>query len=144
MCRHGIKSMEVWAYQSFFLYQVSYVNADYIVQVRTHSYSNPTNWCYACRIDDEDDEYGCCDTFSQTQCSGDQLCENQFYYCLRPFGSVGDECTGGRMSTFNNNDEDIDFTQSVVLGLPNPLPLASTSLRWNVSRYHDWHTSWIQ
>ena len=35
------------------------------------------------------------------------------------------------------DDRPIDFTQSTVLGLPNPLPLGGTSERWEVNTMHD-------
>ena len=107
------------------------MNGDYILEVRTHSYSNPTNWCFGCGANQ-----GCCDNFNVFECTGDLRCDNYFYYCLRTIFSSRfvNNCDNGRFSNSSEPDgETINFSQDVVLGLANPLPLNGLSDAWNVS-----------
>ena len=108
-----------------------YVNGDYILEVRTHSYNNPTNRCAGCRMGLND--AGCCDDFSVFECTGDLRCDNYFYYCLRTLWSVGFVCDGGQVSRSEPDGKTINFSQDMVLGLANPLPLNGISDAWNVS-----------
>ena len=100
-------------------------NGDYIVEVRTHSYNNPRSLLA---------DGNCCD-YSNLQCAVPG-CDNVFYYCLRTIGSYSsrERCNGGMMSPYiNNNDSPLNFSQPIVLGLPNPLPLRGLTREWTVS-----------
>ena len=102
---------------------LSMVTADYILQVRTHYYNNPHN-----RLANGD----CCRTplviFTQGRCTS---CNNRFYYCLQSIDSTRSDCIGGITSDISN--EDIQFSNPTLLGLPNPLPLQGLTRQWNVS-----------
>lgn len=111
-----------------------YVNGDYVLQVRTHSYSNPNNRCAFCGTS------LCCDfNFDNDRgatCSGSENCDNFFYYCLRAFQSTGERCAGGQFTpSFIRDGGPIDFNQDKVLGLANPLPLIGLSTAWSVSLF---------
>ena len=103
------------------------VEGRYLVEVRLNGYNNPTGKCHECTD-------GCCDrlVFSTDVlydgCSGDELCDSYFTYCLRPFGerevtlgcSIAEMRTTTCTSSINTDDGRLDFSQSTVLNLPNP------------------------
>ena len=51
------------------------------MSVQVISYSNPSNRCAGC------DGGGCCDNPQGVATSCAALCDNEFLYCLRPFGT---------------------------------------------------------
>ena len=120
------------------------MQASYILNVRVHSYDNPTNRCPFCYFDDQ--VTGCCDDFDQTRvCIGEDRCDNTFFYCLRDYstvvttesdtpprcGEANDRL--GKLSEINIDGAEIDFTGSNPLGLSNPIPLRShEATTWNV------------
>ena len=85
-------------------------------------YNNPTGRCQSCG-----DSQGCCaaDEFDITSCFGNDYCDSFFTYCLQTIGSTGSGCTyfGSRTSDNNRNDASLDFSQSMVLDLENPIIL---------------------
>ena len=100
-----------------------------MVEVNVESYNNPTNGCATCHG-------GCCDDLNVTTCTGQLRCDNQFTYCLRSHNTSATTggCQGASLSSNVNTDgEDIDFSQSTVLGLPNPLTLIGLTSSWQVS-----------
>ena len=101
------------------------IRGDYTILVHSHSFSNPSNRCAQC-------QFGCCDQFGTTVCTGTDRCDTLFTYCLLPFNSTT-LCTPQAVSGTAFDDRSIDFTQATVLGLPNPLPLSGVSERWEVS-----------
>ena len=118
------------------------VLGDYVIEVHVQSYSNPTNKCATCYT-----EYnqlpGCCDDFTVQTCTGQLRCDNQFFYCLRPYNTPPDtegcsDYTGTIRSSVNQNGGQLDFSQPRLLGLPNPLRLQG--LR-NVSLKNAWQVS---
>ena len=114
--------------------QVCMVDGLYVLQVRMISYSNPTGGCHECS-----DNHGCCDGLNSTTdsvCSGEQRCDSYFVYCLRVRYSSGSGCgsyNATRRSLTNLNDAAVDFSQSTVLGLENPLTLPGLTNAWDVS-----------
>ena len=118
------------------LFQIPQVctHDNYTVMVRSHSFSNPSNRCFQCQL-------GCCDNYNSTTiCAGSDRCDIIFTYYLCPFGSASCTDRAGMRSGTAFDDRPIDFTQSTVLGLPNPLPLSGASERWEVNTMHDWNT----
>ena len=101
------------------------IRGDYTILVHSHSFSNPSNRCAQC-------QFGCCDQFGTTVCTGTDRCDTLFTYCLLPLNSTT-LCTPQAVSGTAFDDRSIDFTQATVLGLPNPLPLSGVSERWEVS-----------
>ena len=96
----------------------------YQLEVRLYGYNNPTGRCEACSR--TDGPRGCCDDFDMSMCTGSDLCDSFFNYCLQDLGSEEIQCSypGSRNSTFNTDDSmTIDFSESTVLGLENPLIL---------------------
>ena len=96
---------------------------DYIINVRTHSYSNPGSLLA---------NGDCCD-LNVTRGDGSCAvpgCDIFFNYCLRN-GSLGlSRC---RTSGVIYNSQRLDFPVSMqVAGLPNPLPLYGLMKNWNV------------
>ena len=102
------------------------VKGEYIVEVRTHNFSNPGSLLA---------DGSCCDSNMITGSCVVPGCDNYFYYCLRALGSVTIPlgCRGGRTSMVGYNDRPLNFSQPVVLGLPNPLPLPGLTTEWSVS-----------
>ena len=93
--------------------QICVVKGDYVVMVRTHSFSNPGSL-----LANED----CCD-----QCQSPDRCDSCFVNCLRRNANDSDESC--RISQTNWNDGPLIF-----LGLPNPLPLQGLTREWNATQ----------
>ena len=104
------------------------VAADYILEVRTWSYSNPHS---------ELANGQCCvpqnNLITTPPNCQPSACNNRFHYCLRELGSSVAECSGGRMSQIYYAQDNINFKSPTALGLPNPLPLAGLTREWRVS-----------
>ena len=98
-----------------------------MVEVRLFGYQNPTGRCEQCPNSFISDPRRCCDDFSRdSNCDeGDRECDSYFTYCLRSNSVGGMSCTNFERltSTVNTDDGPLDFSQSTVLGLPNPLQL---------------------
>lgn len=117
------------------------MQAAYILNVRVHSYLGDDK----CPVCVEFARPGCCDNFSNTRtCTGNDRCDNTFFYCLRDFGTVtslntaGSERCGtndkfGKLSGINVDSAPLNFSQDNVLGLPNPIPLRGPTIPWQVS-----------
>ncbi|XP_064398832.1 uncharacterized protein LOC135345356 [Halichondria panicea] len=104
------------------------VSADYVVQVKMLSYSNPFNT----RSDVQ-----CCDPANNGGgCTEGERCDTYFIYCLMPRFSTAVGCPSNEpgftaVSTTNTTDgADIDFSQPTILGLPNPFNLTGISTTW--------------
>lgn len=109
------------------------VEAKYLVEVSVFGYNNPTGRCQGCLLNGE---RGCCDQFNTMSCDGELQCDSFFTYCLGNAEEGG--CAAGaqrRISDANIDDEVIDFNQSIVLGLDNPLTLEGVTDRYRVSDY---------
>ena len=111
------------------------VNGLYMLEVNVYGYNNPTGRCQSCTSQMAPDVMGCCDLHNTIECSSGLLCDSYFYYCLRALGSEGGHCSyfGNVTSNVNRNDAFIDFSQSMVLGLDNPLILPGLTNNWTVS-----------
>ena len=110
----------------------------YQVEVRLLDYENPTQRCQDCPF--LNGFRSCCDDFSRsTGCTGSSReCDNQFTFCLRPFGNDSSHeggCSDGERMTsgINRNSETIDFTQDTVLRLDNPFHLQGLTNDYTVS-----------
>ena len=110
------------------------MSGNYTLNITLVSYLNYNNWCSEC----SDDELGCCDDYDSTECTGSFRCDTYFEYCLLPVETAITrdrlQCNPVATSTVLTDDGPIDFTQSVVLGLSNPLQLSGTSNTWTVSK----------
>lgn len=108
------------------------VDGLYQLEVTVFGYSNPTGRCETCIEDDN--LRGCCDDFESTRCSGSLLCDSFFVYCLRTVGSTGRGCSyfGNRISNVNGDDSPLNFSQSIVLGLENPITLRGLTSTYTV------------
>lgn len=107
--------------------QVCQVEADYILGIRIHSYTNPTNQCPACSV-----EHGlCCDSVWPNGTCAD--CNTYFYYCLYSLNDSG-ECTDGRISyeSAELGKTYLDFRGGMLLKLPNPYLYWGPSKSWIV------------
>ena len=114
------------------------------MQVRLNGYSNPTGQCghsLNCYSGSPGQLY-CCDSYDTDNCSGDDLCDSYFSYCLRPFGEArqnsSNRCSPNEVSyrarsESNNNDGSLNFSQSRVLGLNNPQNFSGLDTAYNVS-----------
>ena len=106
------------------------VEGRYVVEVRLNGYTNPTGQCWGCLT--------CCDIDLHFGCTGERRCDSYFNYCLRPFGDEQlDSCSASEYTTssFNSNDGPLNFSQSRVLGLSNPLVLSGLKSAYQVSSY---------
>lgn len=110
------------------------MSGNYTLNITLVSYINHNNWCSEC----SDDELGCCDNYDVRSCVGGNRCDTYFEYCLLPLETAITTdriwCTPVATSTVLLDDGPIDFTQSVVLGLSNPLQLSGISNAWSVSK----------
>ena len=104
------------------------MEGDYIVLIRTERYRNHDGMLV---------NGSCCKPLPQgtgnTPSCMKNGCNSYFYYCLRSLGATGPGCSGGRTSQVSMNDAALRFDQTMVLGLPNPLPLPGLTREWNVS-----------
>ena len=108
------------------------------MEVRLFGYDNPTQRCQDCHAGGQLANPGCCDNFDRTVCMGFDRCDSYFIYCLRAIGSTGRNCSyfGTKVSSANTNDGPIDFSQSSVLGLENPLQLQGLTDAYTVRVLH--------
>ena len=111
-------------------------NANYLLIVNVLSYDNPTNRCEECGTSGMTQT--CCDDRTLGDCTGTDRCDNMFFYCLRPLGSLNVEtnpfnCGPMFTSEVNEDAAPIDFDQPQVLGLSNPLTLVGPTVAWQVS-----------
>ena len=105
------------------------------------NYSNPTGRCQGCPQDLSNNVSivrSCCDAGSMFTgpCDDFRGCDSYFIYCLRPLNSTAEGgCTKfeNQTSTANMEDGPIDFSQSTVLGLANPLLLQGLTDAYTVS-----------
>ena len=108
------------------------------MQVRLNGYSNPTGRCGHSNICRKSGQLHCCDNPNNAgRCSDHERCDSYFIYCLRPFGEVQrttSSCFSGKSTPFANTDDGpLDFSQSTVLGLNNPLNLSGLQGAYDVS-----------
>ena len=122
--------------------------------MQVHSYDNPTNLCAGCG-----EGPGCCDNFGGNDCTGEERCDNIFFYCLRPLGTPTRtlEAILENRLIFENSIEDharelqclqpppafrsdrnvddgfINFSETEFLGLPNPMEFQVNASMWEVS-----------
>ena len=115
------------------------MQGDYRLLVEISSYDNPTNRCEECG-QQAGLSQTCCDAMQNSSCTGRAMCDNVFHYCLREPGAAEEfdaepleDCDPLRTTEVNRDGAVIDFGQSVVLGLPNPLSLTGLSQEWEVS-----------
>lgn len=110
--------------------QIHLAEADYLLGIRIHNYSNPTNQCPACSI-----EHGrrCCDTIWPNGTCAE--CNTYFYYCLQGLADPG-ECPDGRISyeSTERGKTDLDFRGGLLLKLPNPYLYWGPTKSWIVSQ----------
>ena len=112
------------------------VRGRYLVEVEVFGYNNPTQTCQDCRDGGQFADPGCCDRHDRSICISNDRCDSFFIYCLRTIGSTGRDCSyiENQMSLVNQEDLAIDFNESLVLGLNNPLQLQGlTNAYENVS-----------
>ena len=122
------------------------VEGRYVVEVRLNGYTNPTGQCEDCDII-FDWIQTCCDVevppeilppITTNDCTGERRCDSYFNYCLRPFGNGepdGYSPSEYTISAANSNDGPLNFSQSRVLGLSNPLVLSGLKGTYQVSSY---------
>ena len=123
------------------------------MSVQVISYSNPSNRCAGCRGG------GCCDDIQSDATSCVALCDNEFLYCLRPFGlpdqplqALRDatrevafsaraamlQCLEFPSAIRTDVDNNVDATSPIFfgptyLGMPNPILFEVESPQWEVS-----------
>jgi hypothetical protein len=124
--------------------------------VQVHSYDNPTNSCAGCGQD-----RGCCDAFNDSgeECVGFKRCDNLFFYCVRPLGTPTQteqtisediestihirmrelQCMQAFRSHFSLDGQSMNFSEPLLLGIPNPLKFSVESKEWQVSKVVDYH-----
>ena len=100
------------------------VEGRYVVEVRLNGYTNPSGKCNSKDCFPDAHQQTCCDSHDTDMCTGSERCDSYFVYCLRPLGTVDLGCLDNEtraVSVSNEDDEpDIDFSQSKVLDLSNP------------------------
>ena len=124
------------------------------MRVQVHQYLNVFNTCVECPT--INGVKTCCDDKDDTDgCGGSDRCDNVFFYCLMPLGSVPSNST--IFSTENENalitrardlgclqlstalrsdrsgDDDVLLLSNPGMGLSNPLEFEVTAVRWQVS-----------
>ena len=112
--------------------QVPAVGAGYKVEVMVLFYDNPTNVC-------AERPLSCCDRLlASDPCTEDARCDNYFQYCLRPINTTASTrgCMSAEKYIISEVSQDgatINFTQPIVLGLPNPFMLEGLTETLEVS-----------
>ena len=96
------------------------IEADYVLEVRAHTYQNSRN---------RDSSGSPCDVvFSE--------CENQFVFCLRESSTSNDgnpnNCPLGRYSTGEIGGDSFTFSSPIANGVPNPMTFNGNE--WPVSK----------
>ena len=126
--------------QLLILSQFALVKGLYVLQLQLLGYSNPTQQRLFCdnNVCSLDLDLGqCCDGGSGPCTNGNKRCDSFFTYCLRPLGTSGFNCgssSGSEIqSGVNWNDAAVNFSQSTVLGLTNPINFPGLTNDWNVS-----------
>ncbi len=107
---------------------------DYELRVRVHSYLNADSRCATCTRSLVNPIYGCCDNLTNTGvCSGDELCDTFFRYCLRSLGNTRIRCPFGAVDTviFSPNTDILLDIGDMVLESENPFLYVGTI--WMVS-----------
>ena len=95
-----------------------------MVEVRVHSYRNPSGRCDECRVDGNLDP-GCCDepgVIRPIAMECPQMCDTGIVYCIRPSGQT-QECQLNQAVPsrfFLRNTNNLNFGDDI-LGLPNPI-----------------------
>ena len=104
-----------------------------MLEVELYGYSNPTGRCRGCLVRNTDQSLGgCCDQFTATSCTNELRCDSFFTFCLE---SERGGCLSGteQRSDVNINDGFLNFSQSSVLGLENPLIISGSADPYTVS-----------
>ena len=126
------------------------VRGDYILSVQVHSYDNPESRCAGCSM-----FQGCCDLDRINNCGS--LCDNEFFYCLRPWGTSNQSLEVKQVTVNERSVEtraaalqcmespaavrtkvDPDAARSIVfngteyLGIDNPIMFTVTMEKWEV------------
>ena len=124
------------------------------MKIQTNDFANPASTCAECK------DQACCDDAIDNICSdmGDERCDDEFFYCLRPLGtpvptvvnssvdasmlerSVADranslQCLRDSMafrSEVNENSAPVDYFSVTLLGQPNPLEFQVNDTEWKV------------
>ena len=104
---------------------------EYEVEVRVHSYHNPTGRCDECQEDSNSDQPGCCDEAEERElntCLMQETCDTSAGLCIRPLGSTGTNCAANQGmvngTTIEYDTNYLDFESSPELeffGIPNPI-----------------------
>ena len=105
--------------------------ADYVLEVRAHSYKNSGHG---------DGSGACCDPF----CG---ICDNLFVFCLRESSTANDgnpnNCPLGRYNTMEYiEDDSFTFSSPIASGVPNPMIF--TGSVWPVSHIMQAHPTYTQ
>ncbi len=100
-----------------------------------HSYLNPESRCAACTRSLVNPIYSCCDNPVNTGvCSGEELCDTFFRYCLRPLGETGVQCPQNEFIDtmyFRSNTDALFDIGDNIFGSANPFVLSGAN--WRVS-----------
>ena len=117
------------------------VKGRYQAEIILFQYNNtPPGKCHGCNnVFTIEQHQGCCDNPTNNgTCIGGDLCDVYFTYCLRPFGSMGRNCSNytSVTSDVENDISSFSFPQQNmslnVLGLPNILLLPGLSDAYTV------------
>ena len=106
-----------------------------MVEVRVHSYRNPSGRCDECREDGNPDP-GCCDepgVIRPTTSRCPQTCDTAFTYCIRLSGQT-QEChldNAEYSYRYETNTNNLNFGDDI-LGIPNPIEESDVEA-WRVS-----------
>ena len=118
------------------------VEAHYNVSISVHSFSNPTSKCATCNSTSATsiESLGCCDNYDNLgTCSGDELCDPGFYFCLLPLNGMSfRDCVKGIGATtiapfYQGNTTSVFSSSNRFSGLDVPFMLSGISNEWTVS-----------
>ena len=131
----------------FYMQVCVLVQGRYVLQVRLNGYVGQEGNCIGCPLLDPPGPgrrtRSCCDDHEHfNNCDhDDRQCDIYFIFCLRPFGSQRGryDCqtfyNDTRVTSVNNNDGPVDFTNEMVLDLENPFLLPGLTEKYEVSNY---------
>ena len=98
------------------------------MEVRVHSYHNPTGRCDECQEDSNSDRPGCCDEERDLDvCSLQETCDTSAGLCIRPLGYTATDCTDQEIIPGTIRVPDTNYLEFELdsfagfFGLPNPM-----------------------
>ncbi len=139
---HACRTYTSWWYSDMhacllLMQACSAVLCEFELRVRVHSYLNDESRCATCTSSLGNPVYSCCDNLTNTGvCTGEELCDTFFRYCLRPLGDTRIQCLAFMAvdtELFSPNTDALSDIGDTLFGSENPFTFFGYD--WTVSTY---------